>query len=169
MAVQRNDVNLMRETVRQCGLHRDVLKANNLNWRHIIGPQAQDVGLWSSGNGWAAWGMTRVLYTLQKWPASSAVLQSQALQLKGWIKEILDGAMHSGTDNGLLRNYLNDGTYFGEISGTALLSAVAYRMAVNDPGMLPLKCRDLFYSISNIIQECLENRIWIGLIQTGKP
>ncbi|KAK9426908.1 hypothetical protein V1505DRAFT_381981 [Lipomyces doorenjongii] len=78
--------------------------------------------------------MTRVLYTLQKWSGSSGALGSQAGQLKSWIKEILDGAMQSGTDNGLLRNYLNDGSWSGEISGTALLSAMAYRMAVNDPG-----------------------------------
>ncbi|CEJ82139.1 hypothetical protein VHEMI02224 [[Torrubiella] hemipterigena] len=153
MAVQRNDVNLMRETVRQCGLHRDILKANNnLNWRHIVGPQSQDLGLWSSGNAWAAWGMTRVLHTLQKWPASSTVLQSQAGQLKGWIKEILDGAMRSGTDNGLLRNYLGDGSYFGEVSGSALLSAVAYRMAVNDPGMFGKSYVDWADTIRNSLK-----------------
>ncbi len=43
--------------------------------------------------------------------------------------------MLSGFDGGLLHNYLNDGSWFGEVSGTAVLSAVAYRMAVNDPGM----------------------------------
>jgi hypothetical protein len=62
-------------------------------------------------------------------------MTSQASQLKGWIKEILDSAMFSGTSNGMLRNYLNDDSWFGEIAGTALLSATAYRMAVNDPGM----------------------------------
>ena len=78
--------------------------------------------------------MVRVLHTLQKWSGSSS-MTSQAGQLKGWIKEILDGAMASGKDSGLLRNYLNDGSWFGEVSGTAMLAAVAYRMAVNDPGM----------------------------------
>lgn len=47
----------MAEAVRQCGLYRDILKTSNtLNWRHIIGPQSQDTGLWSTGNGWAAYG-----------------------------------------------------------------------------------------------------------------
>lgn len=133
LAVENNNVSLMAETVNQIGLYRAVLKAGDLNWRHIIGPQSQDTGLWSTGNGWAAVGMTRVLYTLQRWSGSSG-LGSQAQQLKSWIKEILDGAMQSGTDNGLLHNYLNDGSWFGEISGTAVLSAVAYRMAINDPG-----------------------------------
>lgn len=129
----------MAETVRQCGLQRDVLKSSGtLSWRHIIGPQSGDSGLWATGNGWAAYGMARVLNTVQKWSGSLS-MTSQAAQLKGWIKEILDGAMSSGLQNGLLRNYLDDTSWFGEISGTALLSAVAYRMAVNDPEMFPQK------------------------------
>lgn len=177
LAVQRGDTALMAQTVAQCGLQRDVLKANDQNWRHIIGPESQDTGLWATGNGWAGYGMVRVLYTLQKWQGSSSMSSvglggaqnsyftvpdnletcltssrtpltqaiadprflQQANQLKGWIKEILDGALSSSTSGGLLRNYLNDGSWFGEISGTALLSAVAYRMAVNDPGMFPQK------------------------------
>ncbi|KAH8797627.1 hypothetical protein F5884DRAFT_815020 [Xylogone sp. PMI_703] len=135
LAVQNNDPSLISTTVAQCGLQRAVLKTSQFdNWQHIIGPQSQDTGLWSTGNGWACYGMARVLNTLQKWSGSSG-MTSQAGQLKGWIKEILDGAMLSGFDNGLLHNYLNDGSWFGEISGTSLLTACAYRMAVNDPGM----------------------------------
>lgn len=136
LAVQQNDTSLMSVTVQQCGLQRAVLKGKNLNWQHIIGPQSQDTGLWSTSNGWASYGMVRVLHTLQKW-SGSAAMTSQAAQLKGWIKEILDGAMQSKLDGGLLRNYLNDSSWFGEISGTSVLSAVAYRMAVNDPNMFP--------------------------------
>ncbi|KAL7908036.1 Six-hairpin glycosidase-like protein [Trichoderma velutinum] len=136
LAVQHNDTSLMSLTVQQCGLQRAVLKGNNLSWQHIIGPQSQDTGLWSTSNGWAGYGMVRVLHTLQKW-SGSASMTSQASQLKGWIKEILDGAIQSSLDGGLLRNYLNDASWFGEISGTAVLSAVAYRMAVNDPNMFP--------------------------------
>lgn len=40
-----------------------------------------------------------------------------------------------GLKNGLLHNYLNDASWFGEISRTSLLTAAAYRMAVNDPSM----------------------------------
>jgi hypothetical protein len=131
----------MAETVIQCGLQRAVLKASDLSWQHIIGPQSQDTGLWCTGNGWAGYGMVRVLHTLQKWTGSSS-MTSQASQLKGWIKEILDGALLSGFNGGLLHNYLNDASWFGEISGTALLSAVAYRMAVNDPGTFSQKYID---------------------------
>ncbi|EGY13387.1 uncharacterized protein VDAG_00069 [Verticillium dahliae VdLs.17] len=136
-AVQDDDASLMAETVRQCGLYRDVLQpSGTLNWRHIVGPMSPDHGLWSTGNGWAGYGMVRVLHTLQKWPRSAS-MSWQAQQLKTWIKEIVDGAMLSGFDGGLLRNYLNDNSWFGEISGTAMLSAVAYRMAVNDRAMFP--------------------------------
>lgn len=138
-AVYKNDRSLMSEVVNQCKLYRDVLKINQfLNWRHIIGPQSQDTGLWSTGNGWAGYGMVRVLHTLQKW-SGSRDMTTEANNLKIWIKEILDGALLSGFDNGLLHNYLNDDSWFGEISGTALLSAIAYRMAVNDPVMFPQK------------------------------
>ncbi|PTB38295.1 hypothetical protein M441DRAFT_146339 [Trichoderma asperellum CBS 433.97] len=136
LAVEQDDTSLMSVTVQQCGLQRAVLKGNNLSWQHIIGPQSQDTGLWSTSNGWAGYGMVRVLHTLQKWSGSASMI-SQATQLKGWIKEILDGAMQSSLDDGLLRNYLNDSSWFGEISGTSVLSAVAYRMAVNDPDMFP--------------------------------
>lgn len=126
LAVEQNDTLLMSLTVQQCGLQRAVLKGKSLSWQHIIGPQSQDTGLWSTSNEWAGYGMVRVLHTLQKW-RNSASMTSQATQLKGWIKEILDG--------GLLRNYLDDSSWFGEISGTSVLSAVAYRIAVNDSNM----------------------------------
>src|ERR1700733_12827258 len=106
----------MAETVTQCGLQRDVLQTSAfLNWQHIIGPQSQDTGLWSTGNGWAGYGMVRVLTTLQKWSGSSS-MTAEATQLKGWIQEILDGAMESSLSGGLLLNYLNDASWFGEIS-----------------------------------------------------
>ncbi|KAK0634131.1 hypothetical protein B0T14DRAFT_534086 [Immersiella caudata] len=138
LAVETNDPNLMTTTFNQCRLQRDVLKVSwFLNWRHIIGPSgARDEGLWSTGNGWAGYGLVRVLHTMQKWPRSAG-MTSEITQLKTWIKEILDGALLSGFDDGLLRNYLNDDGWFGEVAGTALLSAVAYRMAVNDPAMFP--------------------------------
>jgi rhamnogalacturonyl hydrolase YesR len=67
LAVQNGDTNLMAETVAQCGLQRDVLKTSQYNnWQHIIGPQSQDTGLWSTGNGWAGYGMVRVVGVLDR-------------------------------------------------------------------------------------------------------
>ncbi|KAF7321143.1 hypothetical protein HMN09_00202400 [Mycena chlorophos] len=142
----------------QCGLQREVLlylsnssepspagtSSSGGRWEHIVGPQSADPGHWSTGNGWAAAGMTRVLATILKAPvAQTAPWQAQAISdLTSWIKEILDGAIASPFDltqggSGLLRNYLDDisgdGHGFGEISGSSLLASVAYRMAVLAP------------------------------------
>lgn len=121
----------------QCALYREVLKANLTSgdvssgaWQHIIGPETQDLGLWSTGNGWAAMGMARVLATLLHWHPAEIDENSKTMDLFGWIGEILQGAMSSSKDDGLLRNYLNDDSWFGETSGTALLTATVYRLAV---------------------------------------
>ncbi|TFK33972.1 Six-hairpin glycosidase-like protein [Crucibulum laeve] len=152
-AVATSDINLLRLTVTQCGLYRQVLRSNTTAsykglWTHIQGPQSADPGLWSTGNAWAAAGMTRVLATVLKAPIAhepkNRVWQSTAvLQLNTWIKEILDGAMHAPADDGLLRNYLNDtsgdGHGFGEISGSSLLAATAYRVALMQPKVFGTK------------------------------
>ena len=63
---------------------------------HIIGPQNQDTGLWSTGNGWAAAGRTRVLATFLKSPFAQQLngsVQADVVEgLTGYIEEILDGA-----------------------------------------------------------------------------
>lgn len=142
-AADTDDETLLRESVRQIRLYREVLQAKTSAsykgaWQHIIGPESQDTGIWSSGNGWAAAGMTRVLATVMKAPvALKADWQKDAIEeLTRYIKEILDGAIGSSRDDGLLRNYWQDLTGphgFGEISGSSLLASVAYRMAVIDP------------------------------------
>ena len=74
---------------------------------HIMGPQNQDTGLWSTGNGWAAAGMTRVFATFLTSPFAQQLngsAQTDAVEgLTGYIKEILDGAMSSPMSFGLLR------------------------------------------------------------------
>ncbi|KAF7307758.1 hypothetical protein MKEN_01135900 [Mycena kentingensis (nom. inval.)] len=138
---------------RDCGLQRQVLlfldnsstpsapftSATKGSWHHIIGPQSYEPGLWSTGNGWAAGGMARILATIMKAPvAKHAPWKKEAItDLTNWIKEIIDGAMASPHEPGLLRNYLNDTVSahgFPEISGSSLLAATALRMAVLAPG-----------------------------------
>lgn len=124
-AADTNNATLLHESVQQCGHYRQVLQAKSTAsydgvWEHIIGPQHLDQGLWSTGNGWAAGGMARVLATVMKAPvAKNAVWRREAVQdLTQWIKEIVDGAMGAPRDGGLLRNYLNDvetGHGFGEV------------------------------------------------------
>lgn len=77
--------------------------------------------------------MSRVLATLKKSSYASQTTAEQG-QLRGYIKEILDGAIKLDTDaSGLLRNYLSDASWWGEISGTALLAATALRVAKLEP------------------------------------
>lgn len=59
-----------------------------------------------------------------------AAWRQQAIaSLVAEIRTILDGAMRMENDNGLLLNYLDDPTWFGEVSGSSLLASVAYRLA----------------------------------------
>jgi rhamnogalacturonyl hydrolase YesR len=145
-AVATSNASLLSQVVQLCGKYRQVLRANITGisegtWEHIIGPPSQDTGLWSTGNGWAAAGMARVLAVVLKTPVvpSHTWRSTATATLTGYIKEIIDGAMSSPTNNGLLRNYLNDTTTdghgFGETSGTSLLASVAYRMAVLSPSV----------------------------------
>ncbi|GIZ48125.1 hypothetical protein CKM354_001119800 [Cercospora kikuchii] len=133
------DVEIVKQAIMQCLKYRQVLKPNVSSeaisagtWQHIIGPKNADLGLWSTGNGWAAMGMARVLATLLHWPKTAVEADAQIAQadLFTWIGEILQGAMSSPMEDGLLRNYLNDTTWFGDLSGTALLTATVYRVAV---------------------------------------
>ncbi|KAJ7638470.1 hypothetical protein FB45DRAFT_1054755 [Roridomyces roridus] len=134
-AADLGDLDLLHEAYLQCGLYRQILQPNHGIWQHIIGPQNQDEGFWSTSNGWAAAGMARVLATVIKASISAnASWRQEAIDnLSLWIQEIIDGAMRCSMDGGLLRNYLDDTSWFGEISGSSLLAAVAYRMAILRP------------------------------------
>ncbi|KAJ6452413.1 hypothetical protein C8R45DRAFT_640617 [Mycena sanguinolenta] len=158
-AADSNNASLLKTAYVQCGLYREVVllgsnsstfdpvgtSDTNGSWHHIVGPQSADPGLWSTGNGWAAMGMARVLATVMKAPvAQGTSWRKDAISdLTSWIKEIIDAARSWSTDDGLLHNYLNDtsgdGHGFGEISGSSMLAAVAYRMAVHAPGAFDAK------------------------------
>lgn len=138
-AVVTADLDLLKQAAQQCLLYHDVLSTNLGPWHHIVGPVSQDLGLWSTGNGWAAAGMARVLATMMKSPFSGATKNEQNALITD-IKTIIDGAIKLDTDSsGLLRNYLNDTTWYGEISGTAMLTATSYRMAVLAPSQFGAK------------------------------
>lgn len=130
--VAENDLVVLREAANQCKLYEEILGTQNGPWYHITGPDATDKGLWSSGNGWAAAGMSRVIATMRNGP-HDAETKAEQEDLSGLIQQIIDGAIQLDTDqSGLLRNYLNDTTWFGEISGTSLIAATALRMAKLD-------------------------------------
>ncbi|KAJ7672809.1 hypothetical protein B0H17DRAFT_1141052 [Mycena rosella] len=128
VAADQKNLALLQTAYVQCGLYRQILKSPSGAWEHIVGPEAPDLGLYSTGNGFAAGGMVRVLATVMKAPvAIAAKWRPQAISdLTHWIQEIIDGAMSFSTDNGLLRNYLSATTSdggFGEITGTSMLVA----------------------------------------------
>ena len=132
-AVATSDLDLLKESALQCQYYHDVLIQPSSTWMLIIGPEVQDYALWSTGNGWAAAGMSRVLATLKKSPLASKTKKEQS-SLVSMIQQILDGTIALDTDNsGLLRNYLNDTTWWGEISGTSILAATALRAAKLEP------------------------------------
>ena len=134
--VATKNLSLVREAVRQVELYREVLvigegKRKGL-WRHIVGPSDhKDLGAWSTGNGWAAYGMLRVRATVAGWEKSRTVLKKEIAALDSHVLEILEGAIRTDDDvSGLLRNYLGEKNWWAEVSGTALLTASAYRMAM---------------------------------------
>ncbi|PSN63409.1 Six-hairpin glycosidase [Corynespora cassiicola Philippines] len=133
-AVAFDDVGLLKEAALQCEHYRDVLATEDGAWLHIVGDHVNDRKLWSTGNAWAAAGMARVLATMRKGPKVGETVEEQGL-LVGMIKEIVDGVIRLDEDeSGLLRNYLNLTEWWGEVSGTSLLAATAFRMAVLEPG-----------------------------------
>ena len=126
----------MDMAVEQISLYRDVLLIaegeNRGAWKHIVGPsEMADPGAWSTGNGWAAYGMARVRATIAGWKPLAEVMKEETSKLDAWIAEIIDTAIRTDNhESGLLRNYLGDDSWFGETAGTALIAAAAYRFGI---------------------------------------
>lgn len=77
--------------------------------------------------------MARELATIRGSTFAAQMIDEQRL-LREMIEDIVCGAVEADTDgSGLLRNYLNDATWWGEVAGTALLTATIFRMAVMVP------------------------------------
>lgn len=141
------DIDMVKESVRQCELYREVLGTRKGYWQHIANDAGvrnvkSDGGAWCTSNARAAAGMARVLATLRKSQYVSETEEEQNVLLQ-MTKGILDGAMEADTDTmGLLRNYLDDETWFAEVAGTALMAATAFRMAVLEPGLFGKRYTD---------------------------
>jgi hypothetical protein len=130
-AMAKKDPDILDTAVEQCLLYGKILQGNDGLWHHIIGPETEDLGIWSSGNGWAALGMTRVLAVLVK----SDKNHDEKEELFNAVKGILEGAMKHGRDpkSQLIRNYIPDKGWFGENAGTAALASAAFRLAALYP------------------------------------
>ncbi|KAG8819424.1 hypothetical protein FRC18_012092 [Serendipita sp. 400] len=129
---------LMDEAFNQISLYRDKLHdgdSGNL-WRHIVlGGDGEDAGRWSTGNGWAAMGMLRVLGTY-KASSLSRDYGDKIGTLEGWVDEILHGMYDtvSNSNTALFNNYADQPKTFRDGSSTALIAAAAYRLAVLSDG-----------------------------------
>jgi hypothetical protein len=71
--VAANNKSYLRIAVEQIERYREFLavkeEAKGL-WMHIIGPENEDRGCWSTGCEWAGIGCVRVLATFMKWERS---------------------------------------------------------------------------------------------------
>ncbi|VDB90615.1 unnamed protein product [Peniophora sp. CBMAI 1063] len=122
---------LLVEAYNQCKAYRTVLLDTTVSlWRHIMLGTWTLPQHWATGNGWAAYGMMRVLATLDKSPQSNQ-LSSQKADLALWIGEILTGAYNYQHSNGTLYNYIDVSSpdTFPDSAGTALVAAATYRLA----------------------------------------
>ncbi|KAG6849046.1 hypothetical protein H0H93_011807, partial [Arthromyces matolae] len=148
----------LQEAVFQCQAYRQILHYNTSSpddtfsglWEHILGPTTNlDPGMWSTGNAWAIAGITRVLATVIKAPVIQGSSDDETAEIAAWrktaiddlttlVKEILDGVIDSGDasyENGLVRNYFNNPTIWGETSGSSLFAATAYRLVILRPSV----------------------------------
>lgn len=130
--VATNKLEIVRFAVEQVRLYRQALSPQGGLWQNSVGPKTQDRGLWTTGNGWAAMGMLKVLAAVSHWSGSNPDERVAIADLFLWTGEILRAVVQTPRDpkTGLLRNYLDDATSFAETSGTSLLTAAIYRLAV---------------------------------------
>ncbi|KAJ7063320.1 Six-hairpin glycosidase-like protein [Mycena amicta] len=153
--VLTSNTSLITAAYDQIKLYRNYLrdsKSDNL-WKHIVlgnntTDGGNDEGHWSTGNGWAAAGMLRVLATMKNSPFSKS-FSSQQKDLASWVKEI-HSAMFANIDStNIFTNYadqpITTSGMFYDTASTCLIAATVYRLSLisNDHTHLPNaeKCR----------------------------
>ncbi|GAA5883138.1 hypothetical protein JCM16303_006109 [Sporobolomyces ruberrimus] len=127
--VLSKNTSLLDAAYTQCRLYRQYLLSPSIGlWKHIVMGDSPDQGLWSTGNGWAANGMLRVVGALKNSDYENQY-ESEIQDLMNWTREIVESAWQQPMRNGLLHNYLNETNTFVECSGTALLSSATFRLS----------------------------------------
>ncbi|KAI0660119.1 Six-hairpin glycosidase-like protein [Cubamyces menziesii] len=122
---------LLQMAYDQCRLYRQYLVDDDAGgmWKHIVLGKNTDSGHWSTGNGWAAAGMLRVLGTIQHSQYAKS-MKNQAKDLTNWVSEIHGGIYPHLRSNGLFGNYADDSSTFDDASSTAILASTVYRLAL---------------------------------------
>lgn len=158
------DIDMIREAVKQCRLYHALLSTETGLWKHIVtvGQRApgereeDDAGRWSTSNGWAAAGMARVLATIYGSGRREQLREEQKILVE-MIEGIVRSAVAVDTDSSrLLRNYVDDETWFGEVAGTALLAATAFRMAVLVPSIFDTRYTDWALRKTEAVGRCVD-------------
>ncbi|CAE6428714.1 unnamed protein product [Rhizoctonia solani] len=160
-AVTKNQT-LLQIAYDQCRLYRDALRIPEAGiWAHIYNDDRQsfgDKGLWATGNAWAAKGMLNVATIIEK---STDHMGDQVSDLKGWVKEILNGTfarLTQDSDN-LVPNYMdnsgnaNGNDTFGDAAASALLAATAYRAVTIWPEDFDSYYTDKAHKIKGAVME----------------
>ncbi|EGG11285.1 uncharacterized protein MELLADRAFT_90741 [Melampsora larici-populina 98AG31] len=135
LGAMNSDYAVLENSYLQCKYNRDVLlDPKSRTWRHILKGSFQDTGIWSTGNGWAAAGMMRVRQTMEAVSNKELAgkLTKMKTDLESWISEIIVGSFKfQSPKSNLLPNYFDKkpSETFEEVSGTALITATAYRLA----------------------------------------
>ncbi|KAF8152554.1 Six-hairpin glycosidase-like protein [Crassisporium funariophilum] len=150
---------VVEESYNQIKLYRNYLRDPKQNlWKHILlGSSGNDQGFWSTGNGWAAGGMLRVLATMKRSEYANTFKNEQN-DLANWVREIHSGMYPHLSSQNLFTNYADQpatapGNFY-DASSTALLASTVYRAAVllNQHTYLPFAERtrmELFNSTSD--------------------
>ncbi|CAA7263839.1 unnamed protein product [Cyclocybe aegerita] len=126
---------LVAESYNQIKLYRNYLRDDRQGmWQHILlGSSGNDPGFWSTGNGWAAAGMLRVLATIRQSEYANTFRNEQR-DLGNWVREIHSSIYRHLDETNVFTNYADQpptasGNFY-DAASTALLAATVYRAAL---------------------------------------
>ncbi|KAF7304894.1 hypothetical protein MKEN_01203700 [Mycena kentingensis (nom. inval.)] len=163
--VHTSNKSLMGEAYNQVKLYRQYLRDDDADglWKHIVlSTNADDGGVdeghWSTGNGWAAAGMLRVLATM-KHSSFSDDFKNEQNDLASWVKEIHSAVFNNIDDTNIFTNYadksIKSSGSFYDAASTALIAATVYRFALlrDDHTHLPNaeKCRKALFATKGAV------------------
>ncbi|KAF8880203.1 hypothetical protein BD779DRAFT_1549959 [Infundibulicybe gibba] len=132
---------LVLESYNQIKLYRSyLLDTNSSAWKHVLlgtstvkSDPGNDPGHWSTGNGWAAAGMLRVLATMRNSEYANTFKNEQK-DLAAWVKEIHTGMYPHLDGTNIFANYpdvaVDSPGNFYDSASTALLASTVYRFSL---------------------------------------
>lgn len=115
----------------QIKLYREALRdpsAGNV-YLHIVWGSWEDRAPWATGQAWALGGILRVYQTIAKSTRREELSWALA-DLLAWAEELVGATWAYQKADGSLFNYLNRDDSFMDMSSTAFMAALTYRLAV---------------------------------------